>query len=250
MASKAQMNYFLSQIIPIAQEQALKHDMKIFPSVCIAQACHESGWGTSKKMIQANAVFGIKVGKSAYKFGSAWKGAAYKTGTTEYYDGKNPTKIVDYFRAYDNLSDSTEDYFDMLCHCSRYKGALNQKTPQKCIEGIIAGKYANGPDYVKSIMKIINVYNLTQYDNVGEASQAPVNVEACPYDLPAITIKYTMQGKEVKWLQWHLNKAGYKLVEDGIFLNKTLAAVKDFQKTHGLVVDGLVGKMTKAELRK
>ena len=246
MASKAQINYFLSVIAPIAQEQAKKHDMKIFPSACIAQACHESGYGTSKKMVDANAVFGIKVGGSAYKFGTAWKGKAYKTGTTEYYDGKNPTKIVDWFRAYDNLSDSTEDYMDMLCTCKRYRGALNQATPQKCIEGIIAGGYATGPSYVQAIMKIINVLNLTQYDTMGEASETDV----CPYELPAITLKYTMQGTEVKWLQWYLNKFGYNLSVDGIFGKKTLTAVKDFQKSHGLVIDGLVGKLTKAELKK
>ena len=58
--------------------------------------------------------------KSAYHFGNAWNGKAYKTGTTEYYDGKNPTKITDWFRAYDNIEDATEDYFDMLCklHCN------------------------------------------------------------------------------------------------------------------------------------
>ena len=248
MASKAQMNYFLSQIVPIAQRQAKKHGMKIFPSVCIAQACHESGWGTSKKMMDANAVFGIKVGGSAAKFGSAWKGAGYKTGTTEYYDGKNPTKIVDFFRAYDCLEDATEDYMDMLCTCKRYQGALNQKTPKKCIEGIIKGGYATGPTYVSAIMKIIDVYGLARYDNVDEVPEA-ASSEGCPYEVPAITLSFTMEGNEVKWLQWNLNRFGYALVEDGIFGKKTLAAVEDFQKKHDLVVDGLVGKMTKSKLR-
>lgn len=249
MASKAQMNFFLSVMIPIAERQAKKHDMKIFPSVCIAQACHESGWGTSKKMMEANAVFGIKVGGSAARFGSAWKGAAYKTGTTEYYDGKNPTKIVDYFRKYDSLEDATEDYMDMLCRASRYKKALNQKTPQKCIEGIVAGGYATGPNYAKAIMKIIDVYGLAQYDNISQAPEQSVQTSECPYEYPAITIRYSMQGKEVKWLQWQLNRQGAKLVVDGIFGRKTLEAVKQFQTKNGLVVDGIVGKLTKAALK-
>ena len=81
--SAAQRATFLNMIAPIAVEQAKKHGFKIFASVCIAQAIHESGWGTSTKMVRANALYGVKVGKAAYKFGTAWKGKAYKTGTTE-----------------------------------------------------------------------------------------------------------------------------------------------------------------------
>ena len=164
MATQAQVNKFISEMAPIAIRQAKKHQDKIFPSVCIAQACHESGYGTSKKMIEANALYGIKVGKSAYHFGPAWKGAAYKTGTTEYYDGVNPTKITDWFRAYDTIEDATEDYMDLLCTASRYKDALNRKSPEDCIRGIIKGGYATGPDYAKHIMSIIRTYHLDKYD--------------------------------------------------------------------------------------
>lgn len=164
MATKTQQINFLNEMIPIARRQAQKHGNKIYPSVCLAQACHESAWGTSAKMRNANAVFGFKVGKSAYKFGTAWKGKAYKTGTTEYYNG-NATKIVDWFRAYDSLEDSTEDYFDLLCTASRYKGALNQNSPKKCIEGIVKGGYATGLEYASHIMAIINgSHNLTRFD--------------------------------------------------------------------------------------
>ena len=199
MATAVQRATFLNMIIPIAIEQAKKHDMKIYPSVCIAQAIHESGWGTSQKMVRANALFGIKVGNSAWKFGTAWKGKAYKTGTTEYYDGKNPTKIVDFFRAYDSVADATEDYFDMLCHCKRYKGALNQPTPQKCIEGIIAGGYATGPEYVSAIKKLLadKTYNLTQYDNSG-AQVKKTN----PYTLLSTLMKEGARSTSVKCHQY------------------------------------------------
>ena len=236
---------FLNMIVPIAIEQAKKHDMKIYPSVCIAQAIHESGWGTSKKMVNANALFGIKVGKSAYHFGTAWKGKGYKTGTTEYYDSKNPTRIVDYFRAYDSVSDSTEDYFDMLCHCWRYKGALNQPTPRKCIEGIIAGGYATGPTYVQAIMDLINskTYNLTQYDS-GDVKL--VN----PYTLTTFPLKEGSRGSSVKWLQWELNQHGASLKTDGIFGKQTKLSVLLYQKENGLVQDGIVGKKTIESLKK
>lgn len=237
---------FLNMIVPIAIEQAKKHDMKIYPSVCIAQAIHESGWGTSKKMVAAKALYGVKVGKSAYHFGTAWKGKAYKTGTHEYYNGsKTPTYIQDYFREYDSISDATEDYFDMLCHCQRYKGALNQPTPRKCIEGIIAGGYATGPDYVKAIMDLINskTYNLTQYDS---GNVRLVN----PYTLTTFPLKEGSRGSSVKWLQWELNQHGASLKTDGIFGKQTKLSVLLYQKENGLVQDGIVGKKTIESLKK
>lgn len=165
MATQTQVKDFIEMMIPIAKRQCKKHGDKIWVSVCIAQACHESGWGTSPKMRKANALYGVKVGKSAYHFGNAWKGASYSTKTKEYYNGStNPTTITDNFRAYDSIEDATCDYLDMLCHCQRYKGAVSQPTPRKCIEGIISGGYATGPNYVTAIMRIIDTYHLENHD--------------------------------------------------------------------------------------
>lgn len=168
---------FINMVAPLAVAQATKHNHQLFASVAIAQAAHESGWGTAPKMVNANALYGIKVGRSAWKFGNAWKGAAYKTGTTEYYDGKNPTRITDYFRAYDSVADATEDYFDMLCHCQRYKPALNRSTPAQSIVAIVAGGYATGPEYAKKIIEIIRDCNLTVYDKQGQAPKMTLTFE-------------------------------------------------------------------------
>ena len=237
-ASAAQRASFIEMMYPLAMEQAKRHGYKIYASVCLAQAIHESGWGTSAKMVRANAVYGIKVGKSAWHFGTAWHDKAYKTGTTEYYDGKNPTKIVDFFRAYDSLMDATEDYYDMLCHCQRYKAALNRATPKECIEAIVKGGYATGPSYASRIMDLIRGYNLTKYD-VGNLSDT-IN----PYTLTATLLKKGSKGESVKWLQWELNKRGANLKVDGIFGQQTKLSVILFQKDNHLVQDGIVGKMT------
>ena len=244
-ATAAQRSAFLAVISPIAVRQAKKHQNKIFASVCIAQAIHERGWGTSKKMAKANAVFGIKVGKSAYHFGTAWDGDAYNTRTTEYYDPAKqiPTKITDWFRAYKDLESATEDYYDMLCHCSRYKGALNQPTPRKCIEGIIAGGYATGPEYVKAIMNLINGYDLTRYDSQDIS-------EINPYHLAASSMRKGSRGESVKWLQWELNKRGAALQIDGAFGQKTKDAVIIYQQNNGLDPDGIVGPKTLRSLQK
>ncbi len=152
---------------PIAIRQAKKHDNKIFPSVCIAQACAESAYGTTQRMIRANAPFGIKVGKAAYHFGKAWKDLSYNSKTKEVVKGKYE-EIRDDFRAYASLEDATEDYFDMLCTASRYKKALNASDYKACIRAI-APSYATAEQdnckYSKTIISIIEKYGLTKYDS-------------------------------------------------------------------------------------
>lgn len=55
---------------------------------------------------------------------------------------------------------------------------------------------------------------------------------------------------QVKHIQLQLIKAGYRLDADGIFGKLTKAAIKDFQAKHNLIVDGIAGRQTLAELNK
>lgn len=52
------------------------------------------------------------------------------------------------------------------------------------------------------------------------------------------------KGDDVKAFQQKLVKLGFDIETDGHFGAKTEAAVKDFQKTFGYTVDGLVGEGT------
>ncbi len=61
-------------------------------------------------------------------------------------------------------------------------------------------------------------------------------------------LKQGMNNQEVKLLQAQLNKYGYKLVVDGDFGAKTESAVRDFQRTRGLIADGIVGQKTWSKL--
>jgi hypothetical protein len=62
-----------------------------------------------------------------------------------------------------------------------------------------------------------------------------------------LTNPYTI-GLAVGVLQADLNAHGAKLTIDSIFGPKTRAAVQNFQRTHGLVVDGIVGPRTWSKL--
>lgn len=57
-------------------------------------------------------------------------------------------------------------------------------------------------------------------------------------------LSYGSSGEEVKELQKALNNAGYSLEVDGKFGTKTQSAVKSYQKSKGLAVDGIVGNNT------
>lgn len=228
MATKEQVKNFIDMIAPIAQNLCRTREKWILPSVCIAQACCESAYGTSKAMVGANGLFGFKVGKGA-KYGTAWKGKSYNTKTKEYYG--QYVSIRDNFRAYDTVEEAVEDYMDLLCNLSRYNAAVCETDPKKCITAIKNGGYATSPTYINTIMSIIGRYNLTQYDSVVTGKRQ--------------TLKFGSWGTDVTYLQQRLTAKGYGVGSiDGIFGAKTLEAVKAFQAENNLVVDGIVGNKT------
>lgn len=72
-----------------------------------------------------------------------------------------------------------------------------------------------------------------------------------PYKAPNITLQYNNGYKEHnKWLQWELNRHGFKCDIDGSFGPATLKQVKAFQKANGLQVDGSCGPATRRALLK
>ena len=150
---------FIPTIAPLVQAENKKRGYPLFSSVVIAQAICESGWGQSKIMMKANAIFGIKAT-------SNWKGKVYNANTKECYDGVSYTNINACFRAYNNLQESISDYFDLITKAESYRKACVANSPLECITAIKNGGYATSPTYINTIMSIINSNNLTKYDNV------------------------------------------------------------------------------------
>lgn len=172
MATKTQVNNFINQLSKLAIAECNKRTKKVLPSICIAQAAIETGWGTSKLMTKANAYFGIKAT-------SSWKGKVFNSKTAECYDGKTYTNITACFRAYNSVEESVSDYYDLITGLSRYAGAVNETDAEKCITAIKNGGYATSPTYIQNVMSIVNGYNLRQYDtcmtsnNNGNSNSTP-----------------------------------------------------------------------------
>lgn len=159
---------FIPTIAPLVVAENNKRGKPLYPSVVIAQAICESGWGQSKIMMKANAIFGIKAT-------SSWKGKVYNSNTQECYDGVSYTNITACFRAYDSLAESISDYFDLITKLERYRKATVAETPLECITAIKNGGYATSPTYINTIMSIINSNNLTKYDNVEDVENSVNN---------------------------------------------------------------------------
>lgn len=161
-------NEFLETVAKLVVEENNRRGKPLFPSVVIAQAICESGWGQSQIMMKANAIFGIKAT-------SNWKGKVYNANTKECYDGVSYTNINACFRAYNNLQESISDYFDLITKAERYRKACVANSPFECITAIKNGGYATSPTYINTIMSIINSNNLTKYDNVEDVENSVDN---------------------------------------------------------------------------
>lgn len=185
MATKNQVNNFIKQLSELAIAECNKRTKKVLPSICIAQAALETGWGTSTLMTKANAYFGIKAT-------SSWKGKVFNAETSECYDGSTYTNITACFRAYDSVAESVADYYDLITGLNRYVGAVNEKDAEKCITAIKNGGYATSPTYIKNVMSIVNQYNLTQYDSCMTGTSEPTINETKPTNNLTEQTSYTV----------------------------------------------------------
>lgn len=185
---------------------------KLFNSVIIAQSVLETGWGQSKVMMKANALFGIKAG-------SGWKGKVYSSYTNEVYDGVESTEYAT-FRAYDSIEESIEDYYKLIKN--NYKKALNCDTQKESIQAIKNGGYATDPDYISKIMSIINANDfIKKYDNI-ESLENTSKFTAGHYvvNTDVLTVRTTPKIEDNNWLMYSqltsnaqkqiYKKSGYK----------------------------------------
>ena len=70
-----------------------------------------------------------------------------------------------------------------------------------------------------------------------------------PYPEPTKNVRLNTRGNDARWLQVELNRYGYKLIVDGIAGTKTIEALKDYQRKHNLIDDGICGPLTRLSFR-
>lgn len=69
-----------------------------------------------------------------------------------------------------------------------------------------------------------------------------------PYKKPTGNVKSGDKGESVKWVQWELKESGYKVSISGKYDSTTVSAVKKFQKSCKIAVDGICGDVTRKKL--
>lgn len=160
---------YITLLAPFAVAAALRYGG--LASVFLGQAGLETGFGlgSGKELFyEANNCFGMKSNLDAYFHSDHWDGDEVVRKTPEYYNGKlfHPEAS---FRKYKDISECFMDYVQFLHDAKssgryKYRDVLSITDPRAMITQISQRGYATDPAYITSVMRIINQYNLTQFD--------------------------------------------------------------------------------------
>lgn len=134
----------------------------VLPSVTVAQAAVESGWGQAAP---GNNLFGIK---------GSYNGMTQKLRTREVYGGRS-VWIYDNFRAYPSYNESVEDHGRFLSVNSRYHNLLWDQNYVSVTNKLQLDGYATDSSYARTLQGIIQSFNLTQLDSIAFSGHVVVN---------------------------------------------------------------------------
>jgi len=143
---------FLTSLSPSVLSAAREHQVP--PSVTLAQAILESGWGRSRLTRDYHNLFGVKAGRSSQRI---------RLASREHMRGRlRPSHQT--FRRYDSKDHSIQDHAELLGTDRRYAHAREHWTDWRRFIEAIAPRYASSPTYVNAVSKIIELYDLDQWD--------------------------------------------------------------------------------------
>ncbi len=162
-SNNARCQNFIQSVAPGAIAGWNKY--QVLPSITVAQAILESGWGQSSLSTNAHNLFGIK---------GSYNGHSVTMRTREVYGGRS-VYINDNFRAYDNNSESVEDHGNFLYSNRRYHNLLGDTNYASVARKLRQDGYATDPSYANSLIKLVQTYNLNQLDSVAFSGRTITN---------------------------------------------------------------------------
>lgn len=125
----------------------------VLPSVTIAQAILESGWGQSSI---GNNIFGIKAGDN-------WTGKVQNVPTYEQNPDGSSYQIYANFRDYDSIADSIKDHGKLFTQ-DFYQPVIDATNYVDACRAVKNCGYATAVDYADSLINVIESYGLNQWD--------------------------------------------------------------------------------------
>lgn len=148
---------FVQTIAPYVKKYAPSYGIACCSAI-IAQACLESGYGSSSLAHKYHNYFGMKCG-------SSWKGKSVNMSTKEEYEPGTMTNIRANFRVYDSMDEGVKGYFDFIS-TSRYANLKGVRDPETYLNNIKADGYATSSAYVTTCMQIVRDRSLISYDGI------------------------------------------------------------------------------------
>ncbi len=151
---------FLDELSESVLRAAREH--RVLPSITLAQAILESGWGRSGLAAHHHNLFGVKAGSSSQRV---------RLATHEHSRGRlRPTRKT--FRRYATKAESIEHHARLLGQDRRYARARSQWTDWRGFLEAIAPRYASSPTYVEAVAEIVELYELDRWDALIVAAAA------------------------------------------------------------------------------
>lgn len=150
---------FINTIAPAAVHIA--HENGLYPSVMIAQAGLESGWGSSDLAQTYNNLMGTK---------GSWNGNSITVQTREDINGES-VYIDAGFSVYDSWDDSLQRYGQLMKNglnrdAEYYSGTWRQNAANyQEATAWLEGRYATDVSYAEKLNRTIESFDLVQFDN-------------------------------------------------------------------------------------
>lgn len=168
----SQQSEFIGAIAVYIKKYAPMYGIKVVSPV-IAQAILESNYGTSELAVNAHNYFGLKY--RSYRCPTC-TGIYKKVGSEQNATGKYAISPMTWCM-FPDMEKGVIGYFDFISY-PRYSNLKGITNPRKYLETIRADGYATSLQYVERLMKIINTWDLTDYDEeeVSEMSNSPLVV--------------------------------------------------------------------------
>lgn len=223
---------FIQTIAPLCQKYAKQYGFKI-ASAAIAQACLESGYGTSPKASFHN-YFGLKYRPNRVTCNNGYFEAG---GSEQNADGSyTPLPSTTAWYNFDNIEKGVEGYYQFI-NISNYAQVKAATTPLAYLQAIKDAHYATSINYVQNVYNVITKWNLTQYDNFNLNNvTVPTTVNNINIIQKTSTKNTTQQaGRAINWIVLHYT-AGTSS-NKGVAQNTANYFAKSAQASADFIVD-------------